>query len=158
MKTIGTYLPTLKSLTRFTHCILTITLNFLKLFHKFLISAFDFLNHNQFKAPWFILMDHIIQSNRLHIENLHPHWIIQHRIEAVLWFHHSNIPSNLIIVYRLSDLHSMVQQPPEEGRNRNREHRRRLPQWPKADAAAGGHLRRDTAQARPRQDAFPQDR
>lgn len=52
----------------------------------------------------------------------------------------------------------MVQQPLEEGRHRHREHRRRLQEWPKADAAARSHLGRDPAQARPRQDAFPQDR
>lgn len=52
----------------------------------------------------------------------------------------------------------MVQQPPEEGRHRHREHRGRLPQRPKAHAAVGGDLRRDPAQARPRQDALPQDR
>lgn len=57
-----------------------------------------------------------------------------------------------------TDLHGMVQQSPAEGRHWHREHRRGFPQRAEADAAAGSHLRRDPAQARPRQDAIPQDR
>merc|ERR1712226_1222295 len=41
------------------------------------------------------------------------------------------------------DLHSMGELPPEEGRHPDREYRGGLQEWPEADAAAGGHLRRD---------------
>lgn len=52
----------------------------------------------------------------------------------------------------------MVQQSPAQGGHGHRQHRRRLPQWPQADAPAGGDIWRDAAQARPRQDALPQNR
>lgn len=56
-----------------------------------------------------------------------------------------------------ADIHSMVQLASAQGWNSDREHRRRLPQRLETDAAAGGDLRGDTAQARPRQNALPQD-
>lgn len=52
----------------------------------------------------------------------------------------------------------MVQQPLEESRHWHREHRRGLQERPQADAVTRSYLRRDAAQARPRQDALPQDR
>lgn len=52
----------------------------------------------------------------------------------------------------------MVQQSPAQGRHCHREHRRRFPQRPETDVAAGSHFRRDTAKTRPRQNAIPQDR
>lgn len=39
------------------------------------------------------------------------------------------------------DVHGMVQLPPPQGGNADREHRGGLPGWPEAHAAAGSHLR-----------------
>lgn len=52
----------------------------------------------------------------------------------------------------------MVQQSLEEGRHWHRQHRRRFQKWLEIDAAARGDLGRDPAEARPRQDAIPQNR
>ena len=48
----------------------------------------------------------------------------------------------------LSDLHCVGELSPAQGRNTDREHRGRLPEWLEAHALAGGHLRRNTAKAR----------
>ena len=56
-----------------------------------------------------------------------------------------------IYQYFSLDLHSLGQLPPQESRDPDREHRGGLQKWVEAHAVAGGHLWRDPAQARQRQ-------
>jgi len=58
----------------------------------------------------------------------------------------------------LVDIYCLVQFSLEEGRHPDRRNQRRLSHRPQAHAAVGGDLERAVAQARPWQDALPQDR
>ena len=57
-----------------------------------------------------------------------------------------------------TDFHCLGKLAFAQSRHSDREHRGGLPEWSQTHAVAGGHFRRDSRQARPRQDEVPQNR
>lgn len=93
----------------------------------------------------FLYWDDLYFKNVYHI--FHP---------LSFWVWHNQCFFFNVSYYFFTDIHSLVQQPPQESWYSHRQHRRWLPQWTQTHASAWSHIRRNTTEARSWQNAISQ--